>query len=107
MHTTEKLSGTLEADETFIGGKNKNTHLNKKTEKSQGRSIKHKTPVFGMVIKGKVNTRVVSATREKTLKPIISEMVEKSSIVVTDQWKAQRVNDISTQNMVTIPLQQV
>lgn len=90
MNTTEKLTGTVEADETFIGGKNKNRHVNKKIEKSQGRSIKDKTPVFGMVNKGKVNTRVVSDTKANTLKPIIDEMVEKGSIVVTDEWKAYK-----------------
>ncbi|MEO5182888.1 IS1595 family transposase, partial [Bacteroides ovatus] len=32
-----KLSGEVEIDETFIGGKNKNRHKDKKVEKCQGR----------------------------------------------------------------------
>ena len=34
------LSGTIQADETFVGGKNNNRHVDKKIEKSQGRSVK-------------------------------------------------------------------
>lgn len=32
------LKGSVEADETFIGGKNKNRHWDKKVPKCQGRS---------------------------------------------------------------------
>ena len=81
-----KLKGVTEADETFVGGKNKNRHYNKKIEESQGRSVKDKTPVFGMVNKGMVNTHVVEDTKSKTLRPIIEDMVESGSILVTDEW---------------------
>ena len=47
-----KLSGEVEIDETFIGGKNKNRHKDKKVEKCQGRSYKDKVPVFGMLERG-------------------------------------------------------
>lgn len=47
-----KLSGEVEIDETFVGGKNKNRHKNKKVEKCQGRSFKDKVPVFGILILG-------------------------------------------------------
>jgi len=80
------LQGTVQADETFVGGKNKNRHAGKKIEGSQGRSVKDKTPVFGMVSAGKVNLEVVPNTKAKTLKPIIMNLVEKGSIVVTDEW---------------------
>ncbi len=50
------LSGTIQADETFVGGKNNNRHVDKKIEKSQRRSVKDKTSVFGMVNDGLVNT---------------------------------------------------
>jgi transposase-like protein len=80
------LQGTVQADETFVGGKNKNRHADKKIEASQGRSVKDKTPVFGLVNEGKVNTEVITDTKATTLKPIIEAMVEKGAIVVTDEW---------------------
>jgi len=80
------LQGTIQADETFVGGKNKNRHADKKIEGSQGRSVKDKTPVFGMANDGKVNLEVVPNTQAKTLKPIIARLVEKGAIVVTDEW---------------------
>ena len=80
------LEGTIQADETFVGGKNKNRHASKKIEGSQGRSVKDKTPVFGMTNDGKVNLKVVPNTRSETLKPIIKNLVKEGSIVVTDEW---------------------
>lgn len=82
------LTGTIQADETFVGGKNKNRHANKKIKLSQGRSVKDKTPVFGLLSDGKVNIGVVPDTKAVTLKPIITDMVEKGAIIVTDEWGA-------------------
>lgn len=45
----EQLEGTVLADETFVGGKNKNRHHDKKVKNSQGRSFKDKTPVLGLM----------------------------------------------------------
>ncbi len=88
VKTTKQFTGITEADETFIGGKNKNRHENKKIEFSQGRSVKDKTPVFGLLNEGKVNLEVVADTKAATLKPIIEAMVQKGEIVVTDEWGA-------------------
>lgn len=82
----EILSGVVQADETFVGGKNKNRHADKKIENSQGRSVEDKTPVLGMLSKGKVNTTVIPDTKAETLKPIIESMVKKGAIIVTDEW---------------------
>ena len=86
--TKIKFSDPTQADETFVGGKNKNRHAHKKVKDSQGRSFKDKTPVFGLLSNGQVNTQVVPDTKATTLKPIIAEMVEKGSIIVTDEWGA-------------------
>jgi hypothetical protein len=45
----DKLDNEVEIDETFVGGKNKNRHPDKKVENSQGRSFKDKTPVLDLV----------------------------------------------------------
>lgn len=86
--TQVKFEGITQADECFIGGKNKNRHANKKVKESQGRSTKDKTPVFGLLNAGKVNTTVVKDTTAATLKPIIKELVKEGAIIVTDEWGA-------------------
>lgn len=84
--TTPK-DGLFSADETFIGGKNKNRHADKKIPESQGRSVKDKTPVFGiMQTGGQVHLSVVPNTQAKTLKPIIDNLVAEGAIIVTDEW---------------------
>lgn len=45
--SNEKLTGIIEADETFIGGKEANKHKSKQTAGTQGRSSQTKTPVLG------------------------------------------------------------
>ena len=83
----QKLSGDVEIDETFVGGKNINRHKDKKVEKCQGRSYKDKVPVFGILERGgKVIAKVVPNTQAKTIVPIIKEKVELGSVVYTDGW---------------------
>lgn len=85
------LDGTVQADETFMGGKNKNRHADKKVPDSQGRSVKDKTPVLGVVDEeGEVRLQVIPNTQAKTIKPIIHQMVKEGSILVTDEWQAYR-----------------
>jgi len=84
----KKLDGVIQCDETFVGGKNKNRHADKKVPKSQGRSFKDKTPVLGMLhAGGDLRLVVVSDTKATTIKPVIKDMVEQGSIIVSDEWK--------------------
>jgi transposase len=88
----EPFTGVIQADESFIGGLNKNRHADKKVPESQGRSTKDKTPVFGMVdMEGRVSAQVVENTSGRTILPIIANAVVKdASILVTDEWSAYR-----------------
>lgn len=79
----------VEVDETFVGGKNKNRHKVKKVPQSQGRSHKDKTPVFGIAARnGRVVAIPVIDTKRETLQPIIHKLVEKNTVMVSDEWLA-------------------
>jgi transposase-like protein len=83
----DKIDGIVEADETFVGGKNKNRHKDKKVPQSQGRSFKDKTPVLGLLQRnGNLKAFVVPDTKASTLQPIIRKHVEKGSIFISDEW---------------------
>lgn len=86
------FSGSVELDETFVGGKNKNRHRDKKVAKSQGRSFKDKTPVFGIYHRetGKVATYVITNTSRAEIQPIIYNHIELGSQVNTDEWHAYK-----------------
>lgn len=88
-NSNEKLSGIVSVDETFVGGKNKNRHKDKKAPASQGRAHVDKTPVVGLIQRdGKVKTFVVSDTNSDTLHKIMGDNVEEGSILVTDAYRS-------------------
>jgi transposase-like protein len=85
----EMLEGIVEADETYVGGKNKNRHKDKKVDGSQGRSAKDKTPVIGIVQReGKIIAKTAKDVSGKTLKSFIKQNVKKGSTVHTDEWRS-------------------
>jgi len=82
-----RLSGEIEVDETFIGGKARNMHAADRKRKAVKRGGKGsgKTPVFGMIERGgKVKAQVVPDVRGKTLRPIIKASVANGSTVYSD-----------------------
>ncbi len=81
------LNGKVEIDETYIGGKNKNRHADKKVPNAQGRSLKDKVAVLGMVERnGKVNAKVVPNTSADTLTKEIIKCVRDSANIYTDEY---------------------
>ena len=87
IENDNELDNEVEADETYIGGKNKNRHADKKIENSQGRSSKDKTPVVGMVEReGKLNAKAVTDVKHSTLSREIISNVKKSAKLYTDEW---------------------
>ena len=88
MHhgTIDKMTGTVEADETFIGGKARNMHANKRAKKIHGRGPMGKEIVFGLLDRetGQVHTAHVPTRRKHDLQPIIREHVQPGAELHTD-----------------------
>jgi transposase len=76
------LSGHVEIDETYIGGKTKVTPNNKYR-------MSNKTVVIGMLQRGgEVVTRVVANVKKESLTPVIRENVAQGSMVSTDELRS-------------------
>lgn len=85
----ELLKNLIECDETYIGGKNKNKHNNKKTKGGQGRNTQDKVAVFGILERGGiVRAGKVKDVSKKTLQRLIYRNAEKGSKIFTDEWKS-------------------
>ncbi len=86
-----KLSGNVEVDETFIGGKAKNMHKAKREAIIQGRGSVGKTAVMGLLErKGRVLAKVIERTDRETLHAEVKANVEKDSNLFTDEWRSYR-----------------
>ena len=92
MHTgsINKMTGTVEADETFIGGKARFMHKHKREEKIRGRGPIGKAIVFGLLERetGKVRTSVVGSRRKHHLHAEIRDNVAAGSPLYTDALKS-------------------
>ena len=81
-----ELDGEVEMDEMYLGGRETNKHESKRTEGTQGRSTKTKTPIFGMLQRnGKVIAMKVDDTKGATLMPIVEQFVKEGAVTYTDE----------------------
>lgn len=82
-----ELSGEVEADESYFGGKRKG---------KRGRGAAGKVAVFGLLKRrGKVYTAIIPNAKTDTLIPIIKKKVEPDSIVYTDTFRSYNALDVS------------
>ncbi len=76
------LTGTVEVDETYVGGKSKG---------KRGRGADKKTPVVALVERnGKVKSKPVKRVTAKELKGAIRENVTTESTIMTDEWPSYK-----------------
>ena len=79
------LTDEVKADETFIGGKARNMHLDKKARRITGTGTKDKVAVMGILeCGGKVRTTVVNNRKKKALQSEVRKHVEAGAALHTD-----------------------
>jgi len=80
-----KLSGEVEADETFIGGKARNMHVNKRQRRITGTGGKDKTAVMGILQRGgEIRSVVVPNRRGAALQCEVKKHVEAGAALYTN-----------------------
>ena len=89
LNPTEPMGGegkTVEMDETYIGGKDKNRHKNKR----KGKGGMDKEIAFSLVERGgKVRSHHVPSVTAKTLRPILQSQLDAATFVMSDDGGAR------------------
>ena len=118
MHegTFEKMDGLVEADETFIGGKARNMHVDKRKEKVKGTGPIAMTPVQGLLERGtrdgvkisRVKAEVLKSRKKKDIQGKVRNYVLKGSEILTDALPSYNgLDDEYTHNVVDHAVQYV
>jgi len=90
--TFQKLSGQVESDETYIGGKARNMHKWRKAREIKGRGTAGKAIVMGILERhgskdtvSRVRAKVIHSTATPTIEKEIRAAVEPNSELFTDE----------------------
>ncbi len=94
LDNQEQMQGEIEADETFVGGKDKNRHANNISYRTKA----DKSPVLGMVERnGRLSAKQVPNTTTETLSQEIIKNVKEGATLYTDEYASykslQRIYD--------------
>ncbi len=96
-----KMSGEVEVDETFIGGKARNMHLSERQRRITGTGGKDKTVVFGMLERdGRIRAKVMPDRKRESLQAEIKEHVKVGTALYSDEWVAYKGLETEYQHQV-------
>lgn len=89
LEPPEVFSGTVEIDETYLGGRRKNQRKDQRAQRVKKGRGTSKTPVFGILCReGKVWAEVVPDIEAETLLSLLTKRVKRGSVVCSDTWSS-------------------